>query len=536
MTVKIGTIIGALGLGGLAVFIGQMDAVALPGGGNDGGVAAGPDVIVGALPNISAFGQGVWPVTGGTTYVAYSVGTTSCNIGNQQLLWNPNPAVTHPVMPQGIYRVKNGVMQQVGQSWVKHGFCALQETLCGACTPAGSGCPTVLGIGCSDPYSSSLNGSQTDLKSRYGINAATGVYSGSYANPAIPSGYPTNIRCRIHVPKNDLDPILNTGAKYVIEGMYIQPQDAASGNSANNGSYRTFDNFIIAGFFTGTPSIPVQHTIVSVGTTNFMAIGASQNVVGTVFNCTGPGSGTGTASRYSISTGYPLTLTGTTTQMTPAIYYWQTQHTDVATRGYDVAGDGRFIVASRAFLNANGTYHYAYAVANFNSDRNGSYFSVPVDSSVTVTNITAVSPFNHSGDTASNDPWTSTNTGGVLTWSCPAAASESVAHSIRWGTMHTFEFDANTAPTTSASSGLTVGIYKAATTASPATSIAVLGYKPTPFTPPCAPSDLNCDGSVNGLDLAAFLACWGTTTCGDTNSDGRADGNDLANILAGWTP
>ncbi|NDG63038.1 MAG: hypothetical protein EBY29_06165, partial [Planctomycetes bacterium] len=81
MTLKIGTIIGTLGLGGLAVFIGQMDATALPGGGNDGGVAAGPDVIVGALPNISAFGQGVWPVTGGTTYVAYSVGTTSCNIG-----------------------------------------------------------------------------------------------------------------------------------------------------------------------------------------------------------------------------------------------------------------------------------------------------------------------------------------------------------------------------------------------------------------------------------------------------------------------
>ena len=483
MTVKIGTIIGTLGLGGLAVFIGQMDAIALPGGGNDGGVAAGPDVIVGALPNISAFGQGIWPVTGGTTYVAYSVGTTSCNIGNQQLLWNPNPSVTHPVMPQGIYRVKNGVMQQVGQSWVKHGFCALQETLCGACTPAGSGCPTVLGVGCSDPYSSSLNGSQSDLKSRYGINAATGVYSGTYANPAAPTGYPTNIRCRITVPKNDLDPTLNTGAKYVIEGMYIQPQDAASGNSANNGSYRTF----------------------TVGST------------------------------YSTSTGYALTLTGTTIQMIPAIYYWQNQHTDVATRDYDVAGDGRFIVASRAFLNANGTYHYAYAVANFNSDRNGSYFSVPVPASVTVTNITAVSPFNHSGDTAANTPWTSTNTGGVLTWSCPAAASESVAHSIRWGTMHTFEFDANTAPT-SASSILTVGIWKPATTTSPATSISVLGYKPTTYIPPCASGDINCDGAVNGMDLAYLFSCWESATpaC-DLNGDGFSDSLDLAVLLANWS-
>ena len=198
-----------------------------------------------------------------------------------------------------------------------------------------------------------------------------------------------------------------------------------------------------------------------------------------------------------------------------------------------MAGDGRFIVASRAFLNTNGTYHYAYAVANFNSDRNGSYFSVPVPASVTVTNITGVSPFNHSGDTAANTPWTSTNTGGVLTWSCPAAASESVAHSIRWGTMHTFEFDANTAPT-SASSILTLGIYKAATSTSPATSISVLGYMPTAYTPPCVTGDLNCDGSINGADLASLLACWGTA-CGDTNGDGFTDGPDLAVLLAAWT-
>ena len=478
MTLKIGTIIGPLGLGGLAVFIGQMDAIALPGGGNEGGVAAGPDVIVGNLPDFFRHGQGIW---GGITYVAYSVGTTSCNIGNQQLLWNPNPQTTHPVIPQGIYRVKNGVIQQIGQSWVKHGFCALQENLCGACTPVPGGCPEVLGVGCSDPYSASLNGS--NLKSRWGINAATGVYSGTYANPATPTGYPTAIRTRITVPKNDLDPTLNTGAKYVVEGMYIQIQDSTAGNSGNNASYRTF----------------------TVGST------------------------------YSTTQGYPLTVTGATVQMIPAIYYWQNQHTDVATRDYDVAGDGRFIVASRAFLNANGTYHYAYAVANFNSDRNGSYFSVPVDPSVTVTNITAFSPFNHSGDTASNDPWTSTNTGGVLTWSCPAAASESVAHSIRWNTMFTFEFDANTAPT-SASSILTVGIYKAATAASPATSISVLGYKPTPYIPPCASGDINCDGAVNGMDLAYLFSCWESATpaC-DLNGDGFSDSLDLTVLLANWS-
>ena len=46
--------------------------------------------------------------------------------------------------------------------------------------------------------------------------------------------------------------------------------------------------------------------------------------------------------------------------------------------------------------------------------------------------------------------------------------------------------------------------------------------------------DLNGDGFVNGADLAALLAQWGTNGAADLNNDGVVDGADLATLLANW--
>ncbi len=51
-----------------------------------------------------------------------------------------------------------------------------------------------------------------------------------------------------------------------------------------------------------------------------------------------------------------------------------------------------------------------------------------------------------------------------------------------------------------------------------------------------APSpDLNGDGVVNGADLAALLAQWGTAGPADLNGDGVVNGADLATLLANWS-
>lgn len=57
---------------------------------------------------------------------------------------------------------------------------------------------------------------------------------------------------------------------------------------------------------------------------------------------------------------------------------------------------------------------------------------------------------------------------------------------------------------------------------------------------PVIPADQNCDGHVNGNDLATLLGAWGTcppfTMCpADQNHDGEITGVDLAMLLGSWT-
>ena len=91
------------------------------------------------------------------SFVGLGVGTTSCNNGDQEFDWFALPDNDHPVIPQNLYRMSGGTsnndrFEQIGQSWLKHAFTALQDNACGfGCTPAAAN-GTHLGVGCSDPY------------------------------------------------------------------------------------------------------------------------------------------------------------------------------------------------------------------------------------------------------------------------------------------------------------------------------------------------------------------------------------------------
>jgi len=463
--------IGGLLLGGIAVYLGQVQATAIP---SDGGTAqAGPDVIVGAIPDIARYTPGTF---NSVQYASYAFGSTSCNIGTTQLQWQPNPSNLHPTIPQNMYRIKNGAMEQIGMSWVKHGFCALQQTLCGSCAPAGSGCPTVLGVGCSDPYTASLNGTQSDLKSRGPINPSTGVFSGTYTDPTAPSGLPTSLRERVMVARNDLDPAQNAGAIFVTECQYIHPDDASSGNDNNNASYR----------------------LATVGAT------------------------------WSTTQGYPLTLTGATIQQQPAIFAWKVAHSDVTITPVDVAGDGRFLVGSRAIDNGNGTWRYEYAIQNLNSDRAGGSFSIPLPSGAVVTASSFKGPKYMNGEPYTNANWAITVTDGMITFQCEPNTNVN-ANALRWSTLYNFRFTCDKAP---ASGNTTLGMWKAATAGSPATSVSVAATVPSG--PPAIPGDLNGDGKVDAADLATLLSSWGTPGA-DLNGDNGTDASDLAILLSNWS-
>lgn len=346
----------------------------------------GPDVIVGELPSVTNWGS-VGDIQ------AYSVGTTSCNKGDTDLLWQASNA-NHPVIGQNLYRIKDDRIENIGISWLKHGFTALTGDACGfGCNPPGTG--SLLGVGCSDPYGSGLNGSHSRLGPRFEVNAWTGVFLYPYTDQGAGGN---SIYKRLQVHQDDVDPALNTGATYFIEGQYVTPDDSDAGNQNNNVSYR--------------------EVTVSSGSLN-------------------------------------LNVTGPTVREQAAIFAWQAEDPTVDIVAVNVPSDGLFHVGSHVRDNGDGTWRYSYAVHNQTSHRSAQSFSVPVDDTVTVTGIGFYDPEYHSGEPYDNTDWAVTTGGGMITWAGDTEATNANANALRWGTLYTFWFDADVPPMdNSASLGL----------------------------------------------------------------------------------
>ncbi|PYJ08279.1 MAG: hypothetical protein DMF06_13305, partial [Verrucomicrobia bacterium] len=381
-------------------------------GPDDPNFVPGPDVIVGDLPSMGQFGA-----TG--TRVGLAVGTTSCNNGTVELNWFALPNTDHPVIPQNFYRMSGGAtnderFEQVGQSWLKHAFTALQDNACGfGCTPAGSG--THLGVGCSDPYGSGLNAGQSGLGSRAWVNPFTGVYPSTANNHAGHNDSDAAATHRILVESSDLNTTLNPGATYYAEAQYVTPHEYAwcqshSGqcNMYNNASYRRFT-------VTGTNS-------------------------------------------------FSFSPVGSTIRMTPAINAWPAA--TINTIEPEPGIDGRAYIAYKVTGPVAGVWHYEYAISNQNLDRAIQSFSIPLGCAVTLNNIGFHAPPNHPGiandgsqNSAgySNVPWTSNQTASAVSWNTETFAQNQNANAIRWGTLYNFRFDTDHAPVFTEA---TIGFFK----------------------------------------------------------------------------
>ncbi len=399
--------------------------------------STGPDIVIAGLSSIVRFG-GVDGVSG------YAIGTDACNVGDTPADWNAHTPA-HPVIAQHMYRLRDGRFEQIGMSWVKHGFQAMTGSTCCVCQPPGSN--QLLGVGCSDLYSAAWNGDQDGflgiggLGQRSEINASTGEFPFPYATLGMDGDA---IYKRLQLRNDDLDPSLNPGARYFGEGHYVTADDSAAGNMDNNVSYReaTVDFFMDGGWVMG--------------------------------------------------------FAGLTQREQPALMVWAMMDADVVVNSVDVPGDGRFMLGSRCTENPSGTWHYEYALYNMNSHRSARSFAVPAPPGVTVTNPGFSDVDYHSGEIYDAADWPPLLATPTISWTTQVFETNPNANALRWGTLYNFWFDAD-APPEMAESDIT--LFRPGTPASVPIGACV------PAGAPVIPGDSDGDGDVDLFDYAAYPDC-----------------------------
>src|SRR5438874_1307975 len=400
---------------------------------------SGPDVIVGDLPDVEQLGSA-------GTQVGVAVATTSCNNGDQPVDWFALPQTDHPVVPQNLYRMSGGTdnterFEQIGQSWLKHTFFALEDDACGfGCNTSGCGTGSHLCPGCSDPYSAGLNGDQDQIGSRAWVNPFTGNFPMT-ANDHGGHNH-DGLSHRALVEVNDLNTTLNQGAKYFAEAQYVAPSEytwcqthPTECNLSNNASHR----------------------------------------------------------QYSVSgtTSFSFSPVGNTVRMLAAIWAW----TGATINRFeaDPGNDGFCFLGYKVTNPSPGVWHYEYALYNMNLDRAIQSFGVPLGASVNVSNIGFHAPPQHPGwandgtlnsQGYSSTPWTPTQTANSLTWATETFANNQNANAIRWGTLYNFRFDADQPPQ---AANATVGFFKTGAPITVAIQAPVQGGTPTP-TPTSTPT------------------------------------------------
>ncbi len=314
---------------------------------------------------------------------AFSLASTSCNIGDRAAEWVSGPAGNHPVIGQNMYRLLNGRFEHIGQSWLKHGFCAVSEFTCGPCQSTNCG---TLGINCADTYWATLNdGSNGGPKSR--INPQGLGNGGTHNNHSFPAPTgPGAIVGRLQITDADI----NAGGQHFAEIQYIT-HDESLELRHNNASWRE-----------------VNMTLTSIS-----GVAAGQ---------------------------------GSVQWQEPGILAWATNEPGVTILNVDVPGEGRFHLGFNATSLGGGMWHYEYALHNMNSDRSGQSFSVPIDPAVTISNVGFHDVDYHSGEPYSLTDWTPTQGGGAITWATETEAQNPNANALRWGTLYNFRFDADAPP------------------------------------------------------------------------------------------
>ncbi len=435
--------------------------------------AIGPDVVVSGVGSSMREHGTVGNIS------AYSFDTTSCNRGDAQGIWiecfSGVNCKKHPVISQNLYRLRTvgsaTQYEQIGMAWLKHGFCAADAGLCGACENAGT-CDW-LGINCSDTYSSFLNGRQQGMGPRSEVNPFTGDFPYPYTLHW--QGIGDEVFKRLQVDQDDVNPALNAGAKYVAQTQYITT-DEDRDRRFNNSSWRE----IFVGSFLGS-------------------LGWDLN-----FN-----------------------VSFQTRESETPLDAWVEFDAGVTLVDAFVPDEGRYVLGYKTTQTAAELWHYEYVLYNMNSDRAARALSVPIPSGVGVSGVGFHDVDYHSSEPYALTDWVSSQAAGLLTWATDSMATDPNANALRWDTSYTFRFDSDRPPV---AADVFVDLFKPGTPS--ALTISAVGPSPLPGGCECLSHSGCDDGNPCTADLCTDCVCSADDVIyGDVDNNGTINLFDLFCVI-----
>ncbi len=424
-----------------------------------GASVVGPDLTFCQLYGLAQFGR-LGDVVG------LSVATTPWNVGDGPAPWFAAPNPEHPFNAMNLYRLSTvgGAkrFEQIGQSWVMHGFCALDDTQCGGtCEP--TGCNT-LNVNCTNTTSSAFNAARDGLGPRYEVDPWLREWNARESHFVQGPHDHDPIEHRLQVHDADLDPDLNPGAQYFVESFFVCPEDNNQMNSAAWKPVRPYRD----------ESDPDRWVFEMTDNLVYPEIGFAIDAWSEAYH-------------------------SVVAQRTPVIEY--------------KSPDGRCVLAAEATEIQDGIWRYEYALLNVDMDRQVGSLRIPVSSGAVVSKVGFHAVGHHDEPVNTVDPDAVPIDNSPWAWevSADAVVWSTQTNPLRWGTLYSFRFDADRAPT---SATATLGLFR------PGRVEAVFGATIAPDFVDC-----NDNGKPDACDVRCSAPMCGVP-CGispDCNGNARPD-------------